>query len=92
MLRVKIVTGKNVHKILNIEPANRFAILIPERGEIRGVERMVDRRFDQLAQLMAASGSRRRWLALFAGLIAGGRVANTAADDGIAIADASGGD
>jgi hypothetical protein len=51
-----------------------------------------DRRFDQLAQLMAAHGSRRRWLALLAGLIAGGRVANTAADDGIAIADASGGD
>jgi hypothetical protein len=56
------------------------------------VERVDERRFDRLAQLMATSGSRRRWLALFAGLIAGGRVANTAADDGIAIADASGGD
>lgn len=41
---------------------------------------------------MASTGSRRRWLGLLAGLLAGGRDASTAAGEGIAIADAGGGD
>lgn len=54
---------------------------------------MDDRRFDRLAQLLALSGSRRRWFGLLAGVLTGGRVAIVAADDvdGIAVADASSG-
>jgi hypothetical protein len=50
-------------------------------------------RFDQLARVMATSGSRRRVLGGFlAGALAGLRIRSTAADDsGTAIADASGG-
>lgn len=56
-----------------------------------GGDRVDHRRFDQLAQVMGKSSSRRRAFGLMAGLLTGGRVASTAADDGIVIADASGG-
>jgi hypothetical protein len=54
---------------------------------------MEGKRFDQLARAVATSGSRRRLLgAVLTGALGSLRIHATSADDGIAIADASGGD